>query len=78
MFCILLFTKSCFIWRLTDHLQLTEKHIQNKLQENLITLPVFQNEKKALFGGHQGGSDLLTLHNSNALYEGMKKDDRQS
>lgn len=50
MFCIQLFTKSYFIWRLTDHLKLTERYIQNKLQENLITLLVFQNEQKHSFG----------------------------
>lgn len=50
MFCIQLFTKSYFIQRLTDHLQLTERYdIPNKLQENLITLLVFQNEQKHSF-----------------------------
>lgn len=30
--------------------ELTERYIQNKLQENLITLPVFQTEQKHSFG----------------------------
>lgn len=81
MFCIQLFTKSYFIWRLTDHLQLIERYIQNKWQENLTTQPVFQNEQKHSFGDAKKAQiywPCVTQMEARIIYEGMRIGDRQS